>query len=132
MNDNKLRFCIFGSMESFYEDFEEINEDLKSANAEFVKRPLGGGTPIENILSIFLEISKSFALSYAYAKFEKFILKCLHKHNLISDERNANPVVEINYRKTEDGEYTKIRLENCSDEMMIETLNKVFGRSDGE
>ena len=126
----KNTVCIYATYEDFNDEVDMINQELQESNIEFVKPQLGGGIPLENILDVFFVITNSFILSYAYDKTKAFILKCLDKHRKVSEENGVKPVVKINYRKEEASEFTTIHLENCSDEVMIEALDKVFNRND--
>lgn len=126
----KTTVCIYGTFENFNDEIDEINQELQESDIEFVKPQLGGGISSENILELFFVIANSFILSYAYDKTKAFILKCLDKHRKVSEKEGVKPVININIKKDLSTEYTTIRLENCSDEVMIATLDKVFNRDD--
>ena len=126
----KTTVCIYGTNENFNDEIDEINQELQESDIEFVKPQLGGGLPPENILDVFFVIANSFVLSYAYDKTKDFILKCLDKHRKVSEKEGVKPVVNINIKKDLSTEYTTIRLENCSDEVMIEALDKALIKTD--
>ena len=126
----KTTVCIYGTYENFNDEIDEINQELQESDIEFVKPQLGGGLPPENILDVFFVIANSFILSYAYDKTKAFILKCLDKHRKVSEKEGVKPVININIKKDLSTEYTTIRLENCSDEVMIEALDKALIKTD--
>lgn len=126
----KNTFCIYGSYEDFDDEIEEINKELQKHDAEFVKPQLGGGSIEENILELFMTTASSISLNAIYDIIKTFVLYCYHKHCRVSKERNVKSVVIIKHRKTPDEEYSTIEMENCSDEVMIAALDKVFNRND--
>lgn len=124
------KFCIYGSFESFNDEVDEINKELREYDAEFIKPKLGGGALSNNVLSLFITVTSTFALDAAYDIFKSFIIYCLKKHRKVSKERDAKPVVDIHYRKDTTGEYTTVFLGNCSDKVVIEAIDKIFNRTE--